>query len=109
MTEITPLKVNDEIAELLENPLSYTTAERLVTLFKLKKYLCEFWEDRKDYGKIGKTVADDSASAFVKAASLCPAAEFIEIMDEHMEWLFEAHPRMHMALMEQIKKAGESR
>lgn len=108
MAEITPLKVQEEINSLLENPLSYTTAERLVTLLKLKKYLGEFREERREYRESEKIVASEDASAFVKAAAMCPVAEIIEIMDEHMEWLCEAHPRMHMMLMEQIKKAGES-
>lgn len=108
MAEITPIKVREEIDGLLENPLSYTTAERLVTLFKLKKYLCEFWEEKgEEYIADAKVVAYPGSSEYVRAASKCPVDELVGIMDEHMEWLREAHPKMYAMTMELIEKAGE--
>lgn len=107
MAEITIGKIREEIDSLLQSPLSYSIAEKLVTMFKLEKHLCEYLGEHGE-PRHEKIVASEDASAFVKAAAVCPIAEIIEIMDEHMQWLYEAHPRMHMMLMEQIKKAGES-
>lgn len=107
MAEITIGKVREEIDSLLRSPLSHGTAEKLVTMFELEKHLREYLGEHGE-PRHGKIVAGEDASAFVKAASMCPVSEIIEIMDEHMQWLYEAHPRMHMMLMEQIKKAGES-
>lgn len=107
MAEITIEKVREEIDSLLQSPLSYSIAEKLVTMFKLEKHLCEYLGEHGE-PRHEKIVASEHSSSFVKAAAMCPVAEIIEIMDEHMEWLCEAHPRMHMMVMEQIKKAGES-
>lgn len=107
MAEIAIGEVRGEIDSLLQSPLSHGTAEKLVTMFKLEKHLCEYLGEHGE-PRHGKIVAGEDAPAFVKAAAMCPVSEIVEIMDEHMERLCEACPRMRMMLMEQIEKAGES-
>lgn len=98
---ITVNEISAEINKLLASPLTYSTAEKLCTLYKLKKYVGEDEGERRLEFRI-----DGESSDFAKALYKCEVDEAVEILEEHMEWLEETHPKAHVHIMNMLEEGG---
>lgn len=99
---ITVNEIGNEIDKLLASPLTYSTAEKLCTLYKLKKYVGEDKGNRRSLA----VAVDGESSEFAKALSKCEIEEAVEILEEHMEWLEETHPKAHAHIMKMLEEGG---
>lgn len=99
---ITVNEIVREIEKLLASPLTYSTAEKLCTLYKLKKYVGEDDGNRRSLS----VIIDGKSSEFAKTLSKCKVDEAVEILEEHMEWLEETHPKAHAHIMKMLEEGG---
>ena len=99
---ITVNAIGSEIEKLLASPLTYSTAEKLCTLYKLKKYVGEAEGNYRSF----PVIIDGESSEFAKALSKCKVEEVVEILEEHMDWLEETHPKAHAHIMKMLEEGG---